>query len=70
MTVHDPIPHQCYEIGASDKQVNRGFNNTVFTAEPYADSNCRTSLGHEVPANSGFNFHEPVESVAFHSAHS
>ncbi|MEO3754168.1 hypothetical protein [Streptomyces sp. B6B3] len=66
-TVDDPIPYQCYEIGAADKQVTRGFNNTVFIAELYADGNCTHSLGIDVLPNEGF-VSDPVQSVAFRPA--
>ncbi len=66
-TVDDPMPYQCYEIGASDKPVTLGFNNTVFVADLYADSNCQHPLGQEVPPNEGFAS-DPVMSVAFRPA--
>lgn len=65
--VDAPVPHRCYEIGASDKRVTTGFNDTVFTATLYAGANCEPPAGQEVPSHSGFSS-DPMRSVAFRPA--
>ncbi|MEV1009608.1 hypothetical protein [Streptomyces sp. NPDC049881] len=51
--VDNPEPHLCYELSDPEEPAIGGFNQTVFPATLYVDSNCRYG-GQTVQPNEGF----------------
>ncbi|WP_190233023.1 hypothetical protein [Streptomyces avicenniae] len=54
-TVDNPEPHLCYELSDPEEPAIGGFNQTVFTATLYVDSNCRYTTGGKVLPNDEFS---------------